>query len=355
MMLKGYGVGNNVAGILSAVDAGGFRARHGGTRLNDVVGDREARAAARRVHAPATTTTAITRRRRTCGSLLRHAYDEALQRATTSWRCRPFPSPPRSFPTPTVRARSTSIARSTCRPMACPLTRRGRGHPAFAHSVRHEGRSASRPDAESASFRGKPPAPGGRCIRSEETIELQRPSLPRPRRRRASVSRISALSRVAFTEAILQRIDKLDRRLKSYATVTPELALDRRREADAETAGRLSRAAARRADRGEGSLQHRGRADRRRHGDPPPQCRPRTRRSWRVSRPGGRGDPGQAADDRGRLRPHHPTIDRRRSIPGTRPTGPAPRRRARAWRPRPASASPRWAPIPAARSAFPRP
>ena len=43
-----------------------------------------------------------------------------------------------------------------------------------------------------------------------------------------------ALSPVALTEAMLQRIDKLDGGLKSYATVTADLALKQAREAEAE-------------------------------------------------------------------------------------------------------------------------
>src|SRR5229473_8666357 len=46
--------------------------------------------------------------------------------------------------------------------------------------------------------------------------------------------KVGALSPVALTEAMLQRIDKLDGGLKSYATLTPELALKQAREAEAE-------------------------------------------------------------------------------------------------------------------------
>ena len=49
--------------------------------------------------------------------------------------------------------------------------------------------------------------------------------------------KVGALSPVALTEAMLQRIDKLDSGLKSYATVTPELALKQAREAEAEIGG----------------------------------------------------------------------------------------------------------------------
>ena len=163
------------------------------------------------------------------------------------------------------------------------------------------------------------------------------------------------LSSVEATRAILDRIETLDPKLKSYATVTPERALAGRRALDAETAAGTSR----------------GRCtacrSRSRISATPRACRPPP--AWRsiasnvpaqdatvVARleAGGRGDPGQAADDRGRLSAlHHPDdraaaqslerrlLDRRR------------RRRARAWRPRPASASPRSAPTPAGRSAFP--
>ena len=46
--------------------------------------------------------------------------------------------------------------------------------------------------------------------------------------------KVGALSPVALTEAMLQRIAKLDRGLKSYATVTADLALKQAREAEAE-------------------------------------------------------------------------------------------------------------------------
>jgi amidase len=46
--------------------------------------------------------------------------------------------------------------------------------------------------------------------------------------------KVGALSPVTLTEAMLQRIDKLDGGLKSYATVTPDLALKQAREAEAE-------------------------------------------------------------------------------------------------------------------------
>ena len=97
------------------------------------------------------------------------------------------------------------------------------------------------------------------------------------------------LSSVEATRAILDRIDRLDPKLKSYATVTPERALRGRRAPRRRDRGRqVARPAAWRADRGEGSVQHRGRADRRRHGDPPPaRARPRTRPWWRGSRQAG--------------------------------------------------------------------
>jgi amidase len=46
--------------------------------------------------------------------------------------------------------------------------------------------------------------------------------------------KVGALSPVALTEAMLKRIERLDGRLKSYATVTPELALKQARDAEAE-------------------------------------------------------------------------------------------------------------------------
>jgi amidase len=46
--------------------------------------------------------------------------------------------------------------------------------------------------------------------------------------------KVGALSPVALTEAMLKRIERLDGRLKSYATVTSELALKQARDAEAE-------------------------------------------------------------------------------------------------------------------------
>src|SRR6185369_2925702 len=52
--------------------------------------------------------------------------------------------------------------------------------------------------------------------------------------------RSGQLSSLEVTRALLDRIDKLDARLKSYATVTPDLALRAAAELDAErAAGRL--------------------------------------------------------------------------------------------------------------------
>ncbi|WP_422001660.1 amidase [Reyranella sp.] len=50
-----------------------------------------------------------------------------------------------------------------------------------------------------------------------------------------------ALSSVELTEALLDRIDRLDGRLRSYATVTPERALDEAARLDAESAAGRSR------------------------------------------------------------------------------------------------------------------
>ena len=44
------------------------------------------------------------------------------------------------------------------------------------------------------------------------------------------------LSPVELTQAMLNRIESLDRRLHSYALVTPELALEQARSAEAEIA-----------------------------------------------------------------------------------------------------------------------
>ena len=124
------------------------------------------------------------------------------------------------------------------------------------------------------------------------------------------------LSSVEATQAMLDRIGKLDPKLKSYATLTPERALADASAPRCRNRGRqVARPAARRADRGQGSLQHRRRADGRRHGDP---SRPRAgqgRDGGDAAEAGGRGDPGQAADDRRRLRRCIIRRSIRRSIP----------------------------------------
>ena len=111
------------------------------------------------------------------------------------------------------------------------------------------------------------------------------------------------LTSVDATKAILDRIDRLDPKLKSYATLTPRASARGCRRAGCRDRSRhLARSAARRADRGEGSLQHRGRGDGRRDGDPSCQRADRRRHRRRAAQGQGRGDPGQAADDRGRVR-----------------------------------------------------
>jgi len=40
------------------------------------------------------------------------------------------------------------------------------------------------------------------------------------------------ISSLEVTRAMLERIDKLDKQLKSYATLTPELALEAAKQAD---------------------------------------------------------------------------------------------------------------------------
>ena len=164
------------------------------------------------------------------------------------------------------------------------------------------------------------------------------------------------LSSVEATQAMLDRIDKLDPKLKSYATLTPERALADAARLDAETAAGKSRGplhgvpiAVKDLCNTEGVPTAAGMAIQRGHVP--------AKDATVVARlkAGGRGDPGQAADDRGRLRRASSVGRSARSIRGTPPTGPASRPRARAWRPRRAYASPRWAPTPAARSAFPRP
>ena len=69
--------------------------------------------------------------------------------------------------------------------------------------------------------------------------------------------KVGALSPVALTQAMLQRIEKLDGGLKSYATLTPELALKQARRPGRDRPAHIL-AAARRADRGQGPVLHRG-------------------------------------------------------------------------------------------------
>ena len=105
------------------------------------------------------------------------------------------------------------------------------------------------------------------------------------------------------TEAILERIERLEPKLHSYATVTADLALEQARAAEREIAsGRYRGAAARRADRGQGPVLHQGHPDRLRHQHPRRlEARDRCHRG-RALPDRGRGAARQAADDRGRVR-----------------------------------------------------
>ena len=112
------------------------------------------------------------------------------------------------------------------------------------------------------------------------------------------------LSSVEATRAILDRIDKLDPKLKSYATVTPERALQDAARLDAETAAGKSRGtlhgvpiAVKDLCNTAGVPTAAGMAIHRQHVP--------AKDATVVARleAGGRGDPGQAADDRGRLWP----------------------------------------------------
>ena len=132
-----------------------------------------------------------------------------------------------------------------------------------------------RPARSAAPFLAQPwdgaaqmPADGGRSRRR------QRASAVQPRRRPVSqgdlhyaslldvsqLIRTRRLSSVEATEAQLARIEALDGRLHSYATVTADRARAGAQGRRRDRGRALSRPAARRADRGEGSLQHRGRA-----------------------------------------------------------------------------------------------
>src|SRR5690349_17896295 len=59
----------------------------------------------------------------------------------------------------------------------------------------------------------------------------------------AHLIQIRKLSPVELTQAMLARIESLDRKLHSYALVTPELALEQARKAEKEIMGRIYRGA----------------------------------------------------------------------------------------------------------------
>ncbi len=74
--------------------------------------------------------------------------------------------------------------------------------------------------------------------------------------------RTRQLSSQDVTKALLERIEVLDGRLRSYLAVLPERAMEQARIADAEIGqGHMARPAARRADRPQGPLPHDLRAD----------------------------------------------------------------------------------------------
>ena len=111
------------------------------------------------------------------------------------------------------------------------------------------------------------------------------------------------VSSVEATGAMLERIDQ-DRSQAHELRHGDARAGARRRPAPRCRDRRrpLARPAARRADRGEGSLRYRRRADRRRHGHSRQARAGQGCHRRGAAEAGGRGDPGQAADDRGRLR-----------------------------------------------------
>ena len=162
------------------------------------------------------------------------------------------------------------------------------------------------------------------------------------------------LSSVEATKASLDRIGKLDPKLKAYATVTAERALADAARLDKETAAGKSRGplhgvpiAVKDLCNTAGIATAAGMAI---HRDNVPDKDATVVARLRAA---GAVILGKLQMTEGAFGAHHPQ-SRRRSIRGTPPTGRACRRRARASRRRPASATARSARIPAARSAFPR-
>ena len=114
MMLKGYGVGNNIQGYYPLSMQEAF-ARGMGTRINDVsptvklvlmLGEYMHRNYHGRYHSKA----------QNLRVLLRRAYDEALENSMC-WRCRRSPLRQRRSRRPMRRSAPRSIRRSTCRPI----------------------------------------------------------------------------------------------------------------------------------------------------------------------------------------------------------------------------------------------
>ena len=296
MMLKGYGVGNNMAAYYPLSLQEAF-ARGMASRLDDasetvklvlLLGEYIHRHYHNRYHSKA----------QNLRVLLRDAYDRALEDVDMlAMPTIPFTATP--IPEPDC-AREIYVDRAlNMQANTCPFD--VSGHPGLHHSLRHEGRPAGRPDAGRAPFRGSPPDPGCVRLRSEEAMsnDLHYLDLVDVARR----IKVGALSPVSLTEAMLQRIGKLDGGLKSYVTVTADLALEQAARRKPRSARRLPRAAARRADRRQGPVLHQG------HPDRAPawrsiatSARPTMHRRAKLAARGRRGHARQAAADRRRVR-----------------------------------------------------
>ena len=346
MMLKGYGVGNNIAGLLSAVAAGGVRARHG-LAPQRCVGDGEAGAAAGRVHAPALpqplSLQGAEPAGRCCATPTTQALEEVdmLAMPTIPFTATPIPEPD--------CAREIYVDRAlNMQANTCPFD--VSGHPAFTIPCGMKDGLPVGLMLVGRHFEESRLIQAASAFEDEETMSndlhyLDLVDVGAPHQGWRALAGGADRGHAAAHRQARRRAEELrHRHRRSRAEAGP-------RGGCRDQARRLARAAARRADRREGPLLHQGHSDRGRHGDPQgfqarPRCDGRRRASPRPA-------PSCWASCSSPRAPSPTTTprSRRRSIPGTRTTGRALRRADRAWRPRPASASPRSAPIPAVRSA----
>ena len=247
MMLKGYGVGNNIQGYYPLSMQEALPAAWA-TRINDVsptvklvlmLGEYMHRNYHGRYHSKA----------QNLRVLLRRAYDEALRKFDVlAMPTIPFtatPIPPPDAPLNTVIDVALNMQANTC---SFDVSGPSRLHGA----MRPRQRFAGRPDAGRAPFRGNDIDPAGSGDRGRRRLEAeldqnenQDEAIIRCRHRICTIPnwlKLDAciqkrdLSAVEATQAQLDRIGRLDGKLKSYAHVMAASALEQARAADKEIA-----------------------------------------------------------------------------------------------------------------------